>query len=173
MHPYNCDVSSLTQFRPTHGAHWKVRLHDHHRDASDVDRDYLTVVQYHEAAVTVDKQYCAGAPRMKATAREARDLGGRGGGNVGDRCAQARIGESKVAPDVCLERLSAEITAACWPSMIVVMPGSGGRSRAGAEATRMGGYHRRRGAGGRRIAEEPPIGRLRRRRQIRNAGASG
>jgi hypothetical protein len=50
-------------------------LHDHRGDASEVDRNYLTVVQYHEAAVTVDKQYFAGALCMKATAREARDLG--------------------------------------------------------------------------------------------------
>jgi hypothetical protein len=50
-------------------------LHDRRGDASDVDRDYLTIVQYHEAAVTINKQYFAGEPRMKATAREARDLG--------------------------------------------------------------------------------------------------
>jgi hypothetical protein len=53
-------------------------LYDHRGDASDVDRDYLTIVQYHEAVVTVNKQYFAGEPRMKATARKAQDLGGAG-----------------------------------------------------------------------------------------------
>jgi hypothetical protein len=75
MRPYNRDASSLAQFRPTQGAHWEVRLHDHRGDASDIDGDYLTVVQYHEAAVTVDRKYFAGAPRMKATASEARYIG--------------------------------------------------------------------------------------------------